>query len=194
MIFIFNLFYLGATSNGIVRKWEFGGWDFTSHTGLTFWNTIVASVFLVLIDDAIYAPAHRFLHWKPIYPLVHKHHHRQKFPERGYLDAGNEHPIEQVIGLSIIYGSIVITTNIIGIHVLSLAVTFIFYAFVNVVNHTSYDIKLKYMGFGFEYTVGAHEMHHRFFDCNYGKSCMWFDMLMGTYEPYAKQKRPKAQK
>jgi hypothetical protein len=31
-----------------------------------------------------------------VYPYVHKHHHRQILPKRGYLDAGNEHPIEQV--------------------------------------------------------------------------------------------------
>lgn len=191
MVFIFNLFFFGANSADVVYSFDFGGWDVASRSGYTIWNTLVASVFLILLDDAIYAPAHRFLHWKPIYPLVHKHHHRQKFPERGYLDAGNEHPVEQLIGLSIVYGSILITARLLGFHIASLVLTFVFYAFVNVVNHTSYDIKMKYLGVGFEFTVGAHEMHHRFFDCNYGKSCMWFDMLMGTYEPYASKKRPK---
>jgi len=181
MVFVFNLFKLGRYNSDIL-------WYFKD---LTVWNTVVASVALIMIDDAIYAPVHRFLHWKPIYPLIHKHHHRQKFPERGYLDAGNEHPIEQIIGLSIIYGSILIVGKLFNMHISSLALTFVYYAFVNVVNHTSYDIQLNYFGFLFQYTVGAHEMHHRFFNCNYGKSCMWFDVLMGTFEPYSKGKRPK---
>ncbi len=86
-----------------------------------------------------------------------------------------------------------VTSKLLGMHIGALVVAFIFYAFVNVVNHTPYDIAMRFFGVGFEYTVGAHEMHHRFFDCNFGKSCMWFDILMGTYEPYAKQQRPKTQ-
>ena len=30
------------------------------------------------------------------YWMVHKHHHRQYLPTRGYIDAANEHPVEQV--------------------------------------------------------------------------------------------------
>jgi hypothetical protein len=36
--------------------------------------------------------------------LIHKHHHRQHYPTGGYLDAGNEHPIEHwVVVLSTWY-------------------------------------------------------------------------------------------
>jgi len=204
MIFMFQLVHLAINNSNIAYGWH---WNLTgvaddavaeqvasptgNTTGLNVYNTLVASIFLILFDDAVYAPAHRLMHWKPLYPLIHKHHHRQKFPERGYVDAGNEHPLEQVIGLSIIYYSIVLTAHLFGMHIGALVLTFIFYAFVNVVNHTSYDIKMHYLGVGFEFAVGAHEMHHRFFDCNYAKSCMWFDILMGTYEPYSKQRRPK---
>lgn len=68
--------------------------------GVTLLNTIGALWFMFIVLDLCYAPMHRFLHWRPVYPYIHKHHHRQIFPVRGYLDAGNEHPVEHFIGTS----------------------------------------------------------------------------------------------
>ena len=64
-------------------------------------NTLPALYLIFAIDDAFYAPLHLLMHRPWFYPYVHKHHHRQQLPERGYADAGNEHPIEQVLGLSV---------------------------------------------------------------------------------------------
>ena len=130
-------------------------------TALNPLNTFAGLYVMFAVMDFFYAPAHRFLHWTPVYPYVmsfdypnpkpgplrevrmqnrtavipgthqphssltracvsihaptqtqlvssptfsvprapryvHKHHHRQVFPAQGYLDAGNEHPVEQV--------------------------------------------------------------------------------------------------
>jgi hypothetical protein len=46
----------------------------------------------------MYAPFHRFLHWQPIYPYIHKHHHRHLAPHRGLDDAINTHPFELLVG------------------------------------------------------------------------------------------------
>mmetsp|Transcript_21774 Transcript_21774/g.47207 ORF Transcript_21774/g.47207 Transcript_21774/m.47207 type:complete len:405 (+) Transcript_21774:208-1422(+) len=62
-------------------------------------NTIIALGIMFVSMDVLYAPLHHFLHLPSLYPLIHKHHHRQHFPTRGYLDAGNEHPIEHMIGV-----------------------------------------------------------------------------------------------
>ena len=59
-------------------------------------NTLPALYLIFAIDDAFYAPLHLLMHRPFFYPYVHKHHHRQNLPERGYADAGNEHPIEPV--------------------------------------------------------------------------------------------------
>lgn len=90
--------------------WHGGGW--ANHRGheqspplpwklseLTVGNTILALGVMFVSMDALYAPLHHALHLPALYPLVHKHHHRQHFPRRGYLDAGNEHPIEHMIGV-----------------------------------------------------------------------------------------------
>ncbi|KAL3786100.1 hypothetical protein HJC23_003217 [Cyclotella cryptica] len=66
---------------------------------LTLGNTIVAIGIMFVSMDLLYAPLHHLLHLPSLYPFIHKHHHRQHFPVRGYLDAGNEHPIEHMIGV-----------------------------------------------------------------------------------------------
>lgn len=62
-------------------------------------NTLISIGIMFVSMDLLYAPLHHFLHLPSVYPLIHKHHHRQHFPTRGYLDAGNEHPIEHMIGV-----------------------------------------------------------------------------------------------
>ena len=46
-------------------------------------NTLLALYLLFVVDDLIYAPAHLLMHWAPLYPYIHKHHHRQIVPKRG---------------------------------------------------------------------------------------------------------------
>jgi sterol desaturase/sphingolipid hydroxylase (fatty acid hydroxylase superfamily) len=46
-------------------------------------NTVLGLYLLFVVDDLLYAPSHYFMHWKYIYPYIHKHHHRQILPKRG---------------------------------------------------------------------------------------------------------------
>lgn len=82
--------------------WKLGG-------GLDPLNTLVALGLIFVWMDALYAPLHHMLHMPRLYPLIHKHHHRQHFPARGYLDAGNEHPIEHAIGVGCIWFAVCTT-------------------------------------------------------------------------------------
>ena len=61
---------------------------------------------LFIVYDFFYTLLHGFLHIRAVYPLIHKHHHRQHFPTRGYLDAGNEHPIEHVVGVTCTWAAV----------------------------------------------------------------------------------------
>ena len=62
-------------------------------------NTLIAIGIMFVSMDLLYAPLHHMLHLPSLYPYIHKHHHRQHYPVRGYLDAGNENPIEHMIGV-----------------------------------------------------------------------------------------------
>ena len=61
-------------------------------------NTILATIALFIVYDFFYTLYHKFLHLRGVYKYVHKHHHRQKAPTRGNIDAINVHPIEFVMG------------------------------------------------------------------------------------------------
>jgi sterol desaturase/sphingolipid hydroxylase (fatty acid hydroxylase superfamily) len=150
---------------------------------LSVLNTFPALYVMFLSMDAVYAPLHRFMHWRPVYPLVHKHHHRQIYPTRGYADAANEHPIEHVIGVACSWAGIFAAAYTTGVHAATLAVFFNIHAALAMLNHSPYDVEFNYLGFN--YSVKAHEMHHRKFTLNYAQYFMLWDRAMGTFRPYA---------
>lgn len=161
--------------------------------GVTVLNTVVSPVIVFLLNDMFYAPAHRFLHLKGVYKYVHKHHHRQVIPTRGYLDAGNEHPIEQIIGMLCSWFSLQLAPSVVGLHAIGGLLFFAVYAALAMLNHTRYDVSVSMLPecvFGAHisrlgrYQVRDHETHHRFYNYNYAQYFMGWDYLMGTYKPY----------
>ncbi|KAJ8602280.1 hypothetical protein CTAYLR_007847 [Chrysophaeum taylorii] len=149
---------------------------------ISLFNTLPALYLIFAIDDLLYAPAHKLMHAPWFYPYVHKHHHRQNLPVRGYLDAGNEHPIEQVIGVTCLWLTLQLVSRLTSVHALTILVHFLLYAALALLNHTNYDVRFSF--FGFEYAVGAHETHHRYPQTNMAQYFMIWDKLMGTYKPY----------
>lgn len=137
---------------------------------------------LLVADDLLYAPMHRAMHIPMVYPYVHKHHHRNTFPARGYVDAANEHPVEQVLALSLHWLAIHMVAHTTGLHVVALAAHFVIKAMGACFNHTGFDVQFSL--FGIEYSVRAHEMHHRKPNTNFAQFVMFWDRLMGTYKPY----------
>lgn len=157
--------------------------------GLSFGNTIVAIYLVFLVDDFIYYWAHRAMHLPALYPHIHKHHHRQALPSRGYLDAANEHPLEQVIGLSALMAAFHIVNELSpwGLHAVAIGIFFILYASVAFLNHTEYDVQLGPLFLG--YSVRAHETHHRMGRACYAQNTMIWDKLFGTFLEYRDGRR-----
>lgn len=132
-------------------------------------TTVVVSVvipfyLIFLVDDLAYYVFHRVMHVPGIYAYVHKHHHRQALPKRGYLDAANEHPLEQVGGLACVWIAIWTTMTLyaaisLQVHVSTLVIFLACYGALAFLNHTEFDFQMGWLGFG--YTVRAHETHHR---------------------------------
>lgn len=132
---------------------------------------------LFIIYDFPYTLFHWFLHWKPIYPLIHKHHHRQMSPFRGNDDAINTHPIEYITGEYLhLFAIWALALIFPGLH----AVTFLMFVFIGgtlaSLNHTRYDIRIPYV-----FNVGAHDFHHRQPLCNFGQYIMLWDCVFGTF-------------
>ena len=116
------------------------------------------------------------MHWPPLYKHVHKHHHRNTFPARGYIDGANEHPLEQLIALSLHWIALYIVAYTTGLHVAAVAAHLLLKAAGACFNHTGYDLRLNFLGI--DYSVRAHEMHHRHPQKNFAQYVMFWDRLM----------------
>ena len=152
----------------------------TDEIGLA--NTLGALYIMFVVLDVCYAPCHHILHMPSMYPLIHKHHHRQHFPTRGYLDAGNEHPIEHVIGTLCTWAAVLAAVYTTGAHAVTIFLFFNLHAALAMLNHSPYDVEFGTLGI--RYSVANHEMHHRKFTVNYAQYCMWYDHLAHTYAGY----------
>lgn len=141
-------------------------------------NTIGALGVMFVVLDLCYAPCHHILHLPVLYPLIHKHHHRQHFPTRGYLDAGNEHPIEHFIGVLCTWASVLTAVYVVNAHAIIVFLFFNIHAALAMLNHSPYDVQF------WGYSVANHEMHHRKFTVNYAQYSMIYDLTMGTFAPY----------
>jgi len=176
--YLTNLAYFALHSPYVALSWR----------SLSLPNTVCAFFLLFAVNDFFYALAHRFMHWSVVYPFVHKHHHRQVLPKRGYADAGNEHPIEQVIGLATNWLAVNLVPRTLGLHAATIFGYMLVYGVLALLNHTEFELAFNLLGMpGFRYSVGAHEMHHRHPKCNMAQSFMWWDKLMGTYKEYVPQ-------
>ena len=151
-------------------------------TGLGLFNGPLALWLLLVVDDMMYAPLHRFMHHHRVYAYVHKHHHRNTFPARGYIDAANEHPVEQIAALTLHWIAVHIVAFTSGLHVAAVGAHFGFKALGACFNHTGYDLTFNFLGI--DYSVRAHETHHRKPNTNYAQYVMFWDRLMGTFKPY----------
>lgn len=159
---------------------------------LSLLNTILPMYLIFLMDDFMYYFTHRLMHHPLFYQWCHKHHHRQSIPFRGYMDAANESPIEQVLGLSAVWIAVKFASRLpSGLHAVGIVGFFAVYAATAFLNHTDYDLQPGVAALG--YTVRAHEMHHRFPNCNYAQNVMLWDKLFGTYAEYKGQSTAKVE-
>ncbi len=117
---------------------------------------------------------HRFLHWPPLYKLAHSLHHRNVNvgPWSGY----SMHPIEHLLYLSSVLIHWVIASHPIHVifHLQYLALT-------AASSHTGYEsllVKEKKRAY---LSPFFHQLHHRFFECNYGTAEMPWDKWFGTF-------------
>lgn len=148
---------------------------------VSVWNTILPLPVFFIMYDSVYHPWHRFMHWKPLYPYIHKHHHQQMVPTRGYLDGINVHPIEFVSGEYLHLGVLKVYGDYIGqIHVSAVVLFILIGGSIASLNHTRLNVIVKDW-------VGTiyHDIHHSVvpFEQNYSQYSMVWDKIYGTYLP-----------
>ena len=140
-------------------------------------NPVWFVVFMALIPairELHFYLVHRLLHWRPLYELAHKLHHRNV--NVGPWSGMSMHPVEHVL-----YFSGVLLHWIVPSHPL--------HAMFHL-HHTGLSAPQGHHGFerfgvegkGVSFGAYGHYLHHKYFECNYGGDGLpVFDMLFGTF-------------
>ena len=117
---------------------------------------------------------HRFLHWPPLYRLAHALHHRNT--NVGPWSGFSMHPIEHVLFLSSILIHAVVAAHPIHIlfHMQHQALT-------AATSHTGFEGLLVADKNRLALGTFHHQMHHRYFECNYGNLEMPWDKWFGSF-------------
>ena len=145
----------------------------------TLSNTVAATLFIFIANDFLYYFWHRFLHWTPMYILIHKIHHRELSPFRGTNDAFLAHPIEFMVTALFIPAGVLLCPF--ECHALAIAMCATFIATMSAFNHSRYAVRLGVM-----LNSRNHDTHHSrgAGGGNYAQFIWHLDVLLGTYYPW----------
>jgi len=142
---------------------------------VTIYNTVGSLILFYVFYDFLYMNFHRILHIRSLYAYIHKHHHRQKAPSRGNLDAINVHPFEFLVGEYIH----LLTIYVIPCHIYTIVFFILAGGILASLNHTRFDVSIPFI-----YDVSVHDVHHRLPESNYGQYTMLWDRIFNTFRPY----------
>ena len=117
---------------------------------------------------------HRAEHWKPIYKLVHALHHRNI--NIGPWSGSSMHPIEHIFYIASPAIHLIVPSS--PLHVIY---HFQFTILAGIISHTGYEALLIKGKRVIELGYFFHQLHHRFFDCNYGTGDMPWDKWFSTF-------------
>ena len=117
---------------------------------------------------------HRALHWPPLYRLAHNLHHRNI--NIGPWSGLSMHPLEHVLYFSSVLIHFVVPSDPVHVmfHLYNLALN-------PAVSHSGFEALLlrrkRRMALGDFF----HQLHHRYFECNYGTAEVPWDAVFGSF-------------
>lgn len=161
----------------------------TGLSSFTVLNGPVAFIFLLTINDIMYYFWHVAAHNRIVYPYCHKQHHRQYIPFRGYRDASNLHPIEELSGPAIFLASLFLTSRVFGLHSATAYCCTVSWGSFNIANHMAFDAPW-HLPVPFPAFIREHQMHHRNLNCNYCMLTTMCDRLFGSYRSFTPLNQP----
>jgi lathosterol oxidase len=133
---------------------------------------------LILFHDTYFYWTHRLMHHPKLFKKMHLTHHISTNPSPWAAFAFN--PYEAVVEA----GIVPIAVLLFPLHGLTILFFLIYMTFLNVLGHLAFELFpknfLRNPIFKWHNTSTHHNMHHRYFHCNYGLYFNWWDRWMGT--------------
>lgn len=161
----FEVLYLWAAANGVITVLPFKGAE------VWFFVWLIA---LPIMGSIHFYWVHRMLHWPPLYRKVHALHHRSV--NIGPWSGLSMHPVE-----SVLYMSSVLVFFIVPAHPVIVLLHLYIRAIGPAFTHAGFEKALA----GDQKLVDAgdfhHQLHHRYFECNYGTAEMPWDRWFGSF-------------
>ncbi|MDH3536127.1 MAG: sterol desaturase family protein [Gammaproteobacteria bacterium] len=116
---------------------------------------------------------HRFMHWQPVYEIVHERHHRNV--NTGPWTGISMHPFEHVL-----YFSVFIPFWFLPVHPVIIVLLSLFMSIGPAPSHSGFNfVEIK----GMRFFAGDwfHQLHHQYFNFNYGNTPAPMDKLFGSW-------------
>ena len=117
---------------------------------------------------------HRALHWPPLYRIAHSLHHRNT--NIGPWSGLSMHPVEHLLFLSSILIHFVVAA-----HPLHILFHLQYYFLSAITTHTGFEGLVVKDENRLALGTFHHQMHHRYFECNYGSLEIPWDKLFGSF-------------
>ena len=117
---------------------------------------------------------HRWLHWPPLYKLAHSLHHRNT--NVGPWSGLSMHPLE-----TLLFFSSVLVHFLLASHPIHILFHMQHQALTAATSHTGFEGLVVRNENRFALGRFHHQMHHRYFECNYGNLEMPWDKLFGSW-------------
>ena len=140
---------------------------------MPIWSILALPAISLWISFHFYVN-HRILHFKPLYDAFHSLHHRNV--NVGPFSGISMHPIEHMLYFSSVLIHFVVPTHPMHIifHLYMLALSAVF-------GHTGFDALLVKNKRRLAIGHFHHQLHHRYFECNYGSVDLPWDKFFGTF-------------
>ncbi len=117
---------------------------------------------------------HRLIHWPPLYKSVHALHHRNT--NVGPWSGLSMHPVEHLI-----FFSAVLIHWVVAAHPIHILFHMQHQALTAATSHTGFEGLLVKDRNRLALGTFHHQMHHRYFECNYGNLEMPWDKWFGSF-------------
>jgi sterol desaturase/sphingolipid hydroxylase (fatty acid hydroxylase superfamily) len=152
----------------LYRRIEHYGWAY-------FWFSLVA---MIVLHDTWFYWTHRLMHWRRLFPLMHRVHHLSQTPTP--WSALAFHPTEAVVQAMVFP----LVAMLVPLHPFVALLWLVYMIVINVWGHLGFELLpagfRRHWLFRWHNTTTHHDMHHQHVNGNYSLYFNFWDRVMRT--------------